>query len=390
MNEDRAARYHKRRRRAALAGVAWSAALLLALVLTPGSIRLRETAHAAAAALSVPPWALPSITVAIYVALLGIVHESGSLAVAAYGWLLDRRYDLAVDRPGRWLLDQVKGLAAGAALGLPTFCGLYLAIERWPAGWWLPAGIAFALLATVMARLAPVVLLPLFFRFRPLERPELRQRLIDLCRRAGVPAIDACVWQVSDRTRRANAALTGLGRTRRILVSDTLLAHANDEEIEAVLAHEIAHHVRADIWRGIALESVVALGAFYLASLVLGRAWQPLGWAGVADVAGLPALLLVAGVLSAVLLPLANAYSRHLEWTADRFAIQLTGNPRAFATAMQRLAVLNLAEVEPSRLALWLFHSHPPVASRIAAAREAPTTPVGRRRAPRRWWFRPR
>ncbi len=373
MNEDRAARYHKARRRVAVAGVAWSAALLLALALTPGSVRLREAANGLAVGLSVPPWALPSATVAVYVAFLGILHEIGASLLGACSWRLDRRYGLAVDGPGAWLLDQLKAAAVGATLGIPAFCALYLAIDRWPASWWLPAGIAFALLAVVMARLTPVVLLPLFFRFRPLERQDLRDRLLALCRRAGVPALDACVWQVSDRTRRANAALTGLGGTRRILVSDTLLAHARDEEVEAVLAHEIAHHVRADIWRAIALETAVALVAFFLGALALGRAWRPLGWAGVSDVAGLPVLLLVAGILSAVALPLANAYSRHLEWTADRFAIRLTGNPEALASGLQRLAVLNLAEGEPSRLALWLFHSHPPVAARIAAAKAAVT-----------------
>lgn len=373
MNEDRAARYHKLRRRAAVAGVAWSAALLLVLALTPGSLRLREAASWVALELPAPPGTLPSATVALYVAFLGILHEVGGLVVAACSWRLDRRYGLAVNGPGGWLLDQLKGTAVGAALSVPAFCALYLAIDRWPVYWWLPAGAAFALLAVVMARLAPVVLLPLFFRFRPLERQDLRDRLLALCRRAGVPAIDACVWQLGDRTRRANAALTGLGRTRRILVSDTLLAHARDEEVEGVLAHEIAHHVRADIWRAIALEAAVALAAFALAAFALGRAWRPLGWTGVSDVAGLPVLLLVAGILSAVVLPLANAYSRHLEWTADRFAIRLTGNPEAFASGLQRLAVLNLAEEEPSRLALWLFHSHPPVAARIAAARGAPS-----------------
>ncbi|HSK08681.1 MAG TPA: M48 family metalloprotease [Vicinamibacterales bacterium] len=376
MNEDKAARYHKQRRRAAVAGVAWSAGLLLVLALTPGSVWLRQLAGTVAAWQPGPSWLTPSATVAIYVSLLGVMHEGGALLIGAYRLLLDRRYDLSTETGRAWLLDQLKALGIGAALALPAFAALYLAIGRWPAGWWLVAGAGFVLLTIVLARLAPVVLLPIFFRFGPLEREGLRQRLLDLCQRAGVEVVDACVWQLSDRTRRANAALAGLGRTRRILVSDTLLAVAPDEEIEAVLAHEIGHHVRGDIWRGIALESAVALGGFFLASRVLGWAWRPLGWTGVADVAGLPVLLLVAGLLSALLLPLANAYSRRVERRADRFALELTGNPAAFAGAMQRLAVLNLAEAEPSRLAVWLFHSHPPVAARIAAARAwNPTEP---------------
>jgi STE24 endopeptidase len=224
----------------------------------------------------------------------------------------------------------------------------------------------------------PVVLLPLFYRSRPLDRAALRTRLIGLAARAGAPAIDAYEWHLGDRTRKANAALTGLGATRRILVSDTLLYEYTDDEIEVILAHEIAHHVHRDIWKGIASEVILTFGSFLAASRVLSFAVPRLGLEGGADVAGLPMLLLAAIALSVAVLPALNALSRAHERRADRFALDLTRNPAAFTTAMRRLASQNLAESHPSRLTKWLFSSHPPIESRLdMASRWSGTGPAG-------------
>jgi STE24 endopeptidase len=370
VNEDKSARYHKRQRRAAVVSIAWSAGLLALLAATPGAVALREIAEEFVLRLGVPGLLGPTATVIVYILALGLLHEAGAIPIAFYRtFLLEHRFGLSTEPARRWFSDQVKGLLLNAAFSGAGFAALYLAIRAWPSWWWLAAGAGFAAIAVVFVRLAPVVLLPIFFTFRPLRREDLRQRLVALSRRAGVPVLDACEWQLSDRTKKANAALTGLGRTRRILVSDTLLAHHSDDEVEVILAHEIGHHVHGDIWKGIAVESLFALAGFFLIGQVLERAWQPLGWWGVSDPAGLPVVVLTAGVLSMTLLPVANAVSRWRERAADRFAWELTGNPQAFASAIERLASQNLAERRPSRLALWLFHSHPPVDERIAAAR---------------------
>jgi STE24 endopeptidase len=370
VNQDRSARYHKLKRIGAAAALAWSGGLLLVLLLTPGSVLLREAAERLVWPLALPGSATPTAVVVVYVLLLGSLHEAGSLPLAWYrGYALEHRYGLSTETLQGWLFDQFKGLLVGAVFSLVAIAALYLAISRWPHHWWLPASAGFVSVTVVVARLAPVVLLPIFFTFKPLQREELRKRLLSLSERAGVRVLDACEWRLSDRTRKANAALAGIGRTRRILVSDTLLANHSDDEIEVVLAHEIGHHVRLDIWKGIALEGLLAAVAFFLASRALHLLWEPLGWEGVADPAGLPCVLLAGGALSALLLPLGNTLSRHLERQADRYALELSGNAAAFASAMRRLAVQNLAEERPSTLALWLFHSHPPVEERIAAAR---------------------
>jgi STE24 endopeptidase len=173
---------------------------------------------------------------------------------------------------------------------------------------------------------------------------------------------------LGEKTKKANAALAGIGGTRRILVSDTMLADYSDDEIEIVLAHELAHHVHGDIWRGLFFESVLVLAGFYVAAQALLRAVDPLRLNGPADPAGLPLLLLAAGAVSVVMLPAAHAMSRGYERRADRFALDLTKNPAAFVSAMRRLGAQNLAEEDPSKVTQWLFYSHPPIRERIAAA----------------------
>jgi STE24 endopeptidase len=245
---------------------------------------------------------------------------------------------------------------------------IYWCIRQSPEHWWVFAGALFTLLVVGLTNLAPVLLLPLFYSVNPLDRDALRTRLLGLAERAGARVLGAYEWGLGDKTRKANAALAGLGGTRRILVSDTMLAEYSDDEIEVVLAHEIAHHVHGDIWKGIVFESGLIVAGFYLASRVLLAMAGAAGLRGVDDVAGLPLLLLAAGAVSVVMVPAAHAMSRAFERSADRFAIELTRNPAAFISAMRRLGAQNLAEEDPSQIVQWLFYSHPPMRERIAAA----------------------
>jgi STE24 endopeptidase len=311
----------------------------------------------------------PTLAVAVYVLLLSLLQGAGSLPVSFYsGFLLERRYGLSNEKFGQWAADELKALVLGFGLGTAAAAVLYLFIRRQPDVWWVPAGAVFALVAIVLTNLAPVLFLPLFYTIKPLDRDRLRDRLLALANRAGAEVVGAYEWGMAAKTRKANAALAGLGRTRRILVSDTMLAEYSEDEIEVVLAHELAHHVHADIWKGIVFESVLLFAGFYAAARVLAVSVPWLGLTGPADVAGLPALLLAAGGVSLVMVPAALALSRAYERRADRFALDLTRNPAAFISAMRRLGAQNLAEDDPSKAVQWLFYSHPPIRERIAAA----------------------
>jgi STE24 endopeptidase len=338
-----------------------------ALVLSGGSVALRSASEAVAGLL---PSALEAAAaIVIYVVWLSILHELGAIPLSFYsGFVLERRYGLSRQAPADWARDQAKGLALTLVLGAGAASILYFLIHRFPVYWWLPAGLVFAGIVVGLANLGPVLLLPLFYTVKPLGRESLRARLLALAERAGARVLDVFEWGLGEKTTSANAALAGLGRTRRILVSDTMLSDYSDDEIEVVLAHELAHHVHGDIWKGIVLESCLVLTGFLAAAALLRGGAAAAGLRGADDVAGLPLLLLAAGAVSVVTLPAANALSRAHERRADRFALTLTGNASAFISAMRRLASQNLADEEPSAIVKWLFYSHPATRERIAFA----------------------
>ena len=363
VNEDKATRYHRLRRRASLLGTVLAAAWLVLLLVTGWSTLLRDVAATMAGQSFV-------LTVICYVVLVAMLSEAVQLPLAFYqGVTLERRYELSTQTSARWWLDRLK--AGGVALAFAVAGALVVwSLLRWnPEYWWLAASLCFVCFLVLLAQVGPVLLFPVFYTFKPLQRPTLGARLVRLAERAGTRVLGVFEWQLSDRTRKANAALTGIGRTRRILLSDTLLAEHSDDEIEVVLAHELAHHVHHDILKAIALEALLILLGFYLADRVLGAAVGHFGLTARDDIAGLPLLVLAGGAASLALLPLVNALSRANERRADRYALEMTGNAQAFESAMRRLATQNLAEERPSRLVEMLFYSHPPVAARLEAAR---------------------
>ncbi len=369
MNEDKSSRYHRLQRRASIASFAWSAALLVTLASTSGSLHIRDavTALTASAALAI----------VLYVVALTLLHEIGAFPLALYSdYFLEHRYGLSRQALSGWLLDHAKGTAIGLALVVGLASLLYWTMRVVPGWWWLASGLFFAALLVTFVHLAPVLLLPVFFRFTPLDAPALRERLERLAERAGARVMGVFRWELGSKTSKANAALAGSGRTRRILIADTMLDQYSDDEIEVVLAHELAHHVHRDIWTGIAYETVLTLAGFYAAHRVLAWLGPRAGLTSLADPAGLPLLLLAVGGVSLLLMPAALALSRSHERRADRFALDLTRNPSAFASAMRRLGAQNLAEERPSRVVQWLFYSHPPLADRLDAAARWPGEPV--------------
>ena len=367
MNEEKATRYHRLRRRALLIAAAWRVTLLAGLAASG----LSQALHAALASAVQP---LPAtlrfpLTVLLVVAAIATMQEFCLLPASFFsGHILERRYGLSRQPAARWLRDHAKAAALSLLFSGLAAVWVYAWLAAVPAWWWLPAwaGLAAAGVATAWA--APVLLLPLFFRFVPLAEGPLRDRLLALAARAGVPALGAFEWRVGDRTSRANAALTGMGRTRRIIVSDTLLADYRPEEVEAVLAHELAHHLHHDIWKGLAVDAAAGLAALVAAGAALRAAAGPMGLESLADPAGLPVAALAVTAASWVAAPIQNAVSRAHERRADRTALDLTGNVEAFVTAMRRLGARNLAEPSPAALARLFFHTHPPIDERIASA----------------------
>ncbi len=305
----------------------------------------------------------------LYVAMLLLIGKLLGLPLDLYSFRLEHRYNLSNQKLRSWAWDEVKGWLVGLVLGGIVAELIYWTIRQAPQRWWLIAWAVFTALAIFFAQIAPVVLFPLFYKFQPLENEDLRERLVRLSERAGTRVRGVYEWKLSEKSKKANAALTGLGRTRRIILADTLLENYSPEEIESILAHELGHHVHRHIAKGILVQVVITFFGFWTTAAILRYAVEQRHmFETLTDFANLPLLALVSTVMSLLLMPALNAYSRYNERQADRYCFQSVPDVAPFISSMEKLAQQNLAERRPSPAVEWLFHSHPAIWRRIRAA----------------------
>jgi STE24 endopeptidase len=310
-----------------------------------------------------------SYAVFLYVVMLMLISKLIGIPLEYYGFRLEHRYHLSNQKLGSWLWDELKGFLLGLLLATIVVEILYMLMRQMPQHWWLIAWAIFLGLMVLLAQLAPVVLFPIFYKFEPLENEELKRRLIVLSERAGTRVRGVYKWHLSEKSKKANAALTGLGATRRIILADTLLDNYSDDEIEAVLAHELGHHVYRHILKSIFVQAGITFLGFYLANEVLRFAVERRNmFETISDFASLPLLILVSTALSLLLMPALNAYSRFNERQSDRYCFQSIASVEPFISAMNKLAEQNLSEKTPARWVEWLLHSHPAITRRVAAA----------------------
>jgi STE24 endopeptidase len=276
------------------------------------------------------------------------------------GYLREHRFGFSTQTWRGWCIDRLKAVGITLALVPPLLLAL-VALARALPGWWVvPAAATFALIAFLFSFLAPVLLAPLFNHYRPLDQEPLRSELHALARAAGVPVEDVLVEDTSRRTRKANAYVTGLGKTRRLVVSDTLLGEASTAELQTVVAHELGHRRMRHVLLGTLLTLVGAIAGTVVVWSLLGTT--------VANAQRLPLLLLTWLALAVVTGPAVNALSRRWEQNADRFALELTNNRAAYEQAFRRLAAANLSDLDPPTLIYLLLFTHPTPPQRLAAA----------------------
>jgi STE24 endopeptidase len=311
----------------------------------------------------------PLGVIALYFVAFSIVYGLLDFPLSYYGgYVLPHRYGLSTQSLRGWLADRAKGTALNLGIGLVAMEVMYYLLRAFPSIWWLLAGILFLFFTIVLANLAPLLIVPLFFKFRPLEDEELVGRLISLAERASTRVRGVFTIDLSTRTTSANAALMGLGNTRRIVLGDTLMEKYDADEIETILAHELGHHVHGDVWRGIVVQTALTLVGLFLADRLLRWGVAHFAFEGLADVAAFPLVAMAMGGLAVLAMPLANAYSRWREGLADQFSLEMTGKPQAFISSMTKLANQNLSEAEPEPWAEFLLYSHPAIGKRIKRA----------------------
>lgn len=310
------------------------------------------------------------LKVLFYFLTLMLGYEIITAPLAYYGgYVLPHRYGLSTMTLPAWLADLFKGLVLSLVLEVLAVEVIYLLLATQPQTWWLWTALILLFFTVVMANLAPVLILPIFYKFTPLPEGELTRRLLALADRAHTRVRGVFSFQMSSKTTAANAALMGLGNTRRIVLGDTMLDRYTPDEIEVVLAHELGHHVHHDLWKLIITQSILTLGGLYLVNLALHWAVDTQHYyQGLADPATMPFLLVVTAVFGLVVMPIGNGLSRAIEYQADEYALQSTKMVGAFKSAMTRLANQNLSDIEPSPLVEFLFHDHPAVGKRLKHA----------------------
>jgi STE24 endopeptidase len=311
-----------------------------------------------------------TLAVFLYLFFLLLISKILGLGFDYYGFRVERQFQLSTQKIRSWLWDEAKRFLVGLVMAAIVVELLYFMIRQWPQHWWVITWALFMGLFILLAQLAPVVLFPIFYKFEPLDDEDLRRRLVQLGERAGTRVRGVYRWKLSEKSKKANAALTGLGATRRIILADTLLDNYAPEEIEAVLAHELGHHVHKHILKSIAVQAGITLLGFWLANFVLHFAVDHHMFEELSDFANLPLLAITVTVLSLLLMPALNAYSRYNERQADRYAFESISNVEPFISSMNKLAQQNLAERKPAKWIEVLFHSHPAISSRVAAAEE--------------------
>ena len=356
-----ARRYNRIRRWLGITDFAVGFVFLVVLLVTGWSDSLRDFAYRLG-------FQNYSLSLFMYLLLILGISKVLGIGLEYYGFRLERSYKLSTQRFGSWLWDETKGFLVSMLLGTVVVELLYLTIRQWPQNWWILAWALFMGLFVLLAQLAPVVLFPIFYKFEPLDDEELRRRLVILGERAGTRVRGVYRWKLSEKSNKANAALTGLGSTRRIILADTLLDNYSPDEIEAVLAHELGHHVHRHILKSIFVQALVTFVGFWAANWTLHYAVDRRMFEELSDFANLPLLALVSVVLGFLLMPALNAYSRFNERQADRYAFESIASVDPFVSSMNKLAEQNLAERTPSKWVEWFFHSHPSISRRLAAA----------------------
>jgi len=319
------------------------------------------------------------VTNAVYTAIAVFGFAACMFPLSFYsGHVLEHHYELSNETFGDWFADFVKSLLIDLVLATVLFSVIY-ALLRWiPNWWWLFATVFYILFAVVISTLAPVVIMPLFHKFEPLQEGDLTTAVRKMMEEAGIKVVGVFKWGLEAKTNTANAAFTGIGRTKRIILGDTLLSGYSQEEILAILAHEVGHYKNRDTLRLMFTSSVLALVGFYVSHLCLTGLSGMLGFTAIYDIGAAPLFIFSLFVFSLISMPFANMHSRRREFAADAYAIGKMGSADALISAFEKLADQNLSNKEPAAWVEFLLHSHPSTTRRIEHAtktgNQAPST----------------
>lgn len=302
----------------------------------------------------------------LFALALSIVQMLVTVPIGFYSsYLIEHRYRLSNQSLRQWAWERLKGTLLSLPLVVGVLVVLYYCLQHYGDLWWLPVSGVLILLSVLLARLAPVLLFPLFYKFTPLESESLINRIMRLCANTGLRIEGVFSFNLSKNTKKANAGFTGIGKAKRIILSDTLIKDFTEEEIETVFAHELGHHRHKHLFVGIVIGAISTVAGLFLTSRLYEWSLGLFSFSDGRALAALPLLALCLSLFEAVTGPFGNMLSRHHEHVADAYAVNVTGKTAAFTSALHKLAAMNVADPNPHPLVEFLFHSHPSISKRV-------------------------
>ncbi|MEW6507267.1 MAG: M48 family metallopeptidase [Bacteroidota bacterium] len=305
-----------------------------------------------------------------YVITIGLISSLLFFPVNYYvEFYLEHKYNLSNQTFWKWIIEDTKEAIVGLVIGLPILVIFYYVLNTFKDNWWLPFSIILFLISVFLAKILPVIILPIFYKITLIDDEELKNRIIELSKDAGLSVKNVFKFNMSKNTKKANAAFTGLGKSKRILLGDTLIENYSRDEIETVIAHELGHYKKKHIIKNIIISTVTSFVTFYLISILYSFSLPFFDFDSITRISALPLLALWGTIISLIITPVSNFISRKFEYEADRYAVESTSKKEAFINTLDKLTDQNLGDREPHPFIEWFFYSHPSIKKRIEAIR---------------------
>ena len=307
----------------------------------------------------------------IFLGIIGVGQGLINFPLDFYsGYILEHKYDLSNQTITGYFKEKLKGFVLGLFIGIPLMFAFYYILSNSGEMWWLVLGIVMFTFSILLGRIAPTVIMPLFYKFVPVENEDIKNRLLELCKKTGVKVQGIFTFDMSKNTKKANAAFTGMGKSRRIILGDTLMNNFSVSEIETVFAHEVGHYTKRHILKMMTVSTLVTFLGLFITAKLYEASLGYFGFTSINEIAALPLLFLYLSLYGLVTTPISNIQSRMYEWEADTFALETTKDKVSFVSAMEKLAEQNLADKTPNKVIEFLFHSHPSLEKRIQFGRD--------------------
>lgn len=307
----------------------------------------------------------------IFVFVIGIFSSILFMPISIYSsFYLEHKYNLSNQTFYKYFIENLKSMLVGLVIGVPILLLFFWVLNQFGNLWWLVFASAMFLISVVLSQLFPVLIMPIFYKILPLNDEELKTRISNLAKGAGIKVENVFTFDMSKNTKKANAAFTGLGKTKRIILGDTLLSNYTKDEIETVIAHELGHYKHKHILKNILFGTISSFLTFYIISILYKASLSWFDFESITQIAALPLLSLWAMIIGLIQSPISNILSRKYEYEADRYAIESTHKPESFINTLYKLTDQNLGDKEPNPFVEWFFYSHPSIKNRVNAIKK--------------------